>query len=581
MLKTLAKSVRQYKKQTIATPCIMVVEAAMEILIPYIMSLLLKVLQDAQSANMPVDLGMVAMYGGIMIAMALLSAAAGIVGGMLASQASAGYAANLRQDMYEKIQSYSFVSIDKFSTSSLITRLTTDITNVQMAYQMMTRMMVRAPIMFVFAIVMSFVVNAQIAWIFVGAAVVMALAVVFIMSRAIPGFQKMLVKYDDMNGVAQENLTAVRVVKSYVRENYEIEKYKKATKAAYDFSVRAQKWLVTLMPAVQTVIYVTMFLLFAFGGNLYFGGDLQISDLTALLTYATQILTGVMLFAMVLNFMALAKPSAKRIAEVLEEEVDLKNPENAVTQVADGSVDFENVGFSYDKNADEEVLKGIDLHIRSGETVGIIGGTGSAKSSLVSLIPRLYDVTEGSVRVGGVDVRAYDLETLRNNVAMVLQKNVLFSGSIEENMSWGDEGASFEEIQAACRAAQAEEFIERIPEKYEYDLGQGGVNVSGGQKQRLCIARALLKKPKILIFDESTSAVDTRTDALIRDALKKTEADCTKIIIAQRIASVQDADRIVVMDDGKIAGIGTHEQLLTDNAIYREVYESQVKGGEE
>ena len=581
MLKTLAKSVRQYKKQTIATPCIMVVEAAMEILIPYIMSLLLKVLQDAQSANVPVDLGMVAMYGGIMIAMALLSAAAGIVGGMLASQASAGYAANLRQDMYEKIQSYSFVSIDKFSTSSLITRLTTDITNVQMAYQMMTRMMVRAPIMFVFAIVMSFVVNAQIAWIFVGAAVVMALVVVFIMSRAIPGFQKMLVKYDDMNGVAQENLTAVRVVKSYVRENYEIEKYNKATKAAYDFSVRAQKWLVTLMPAVQTIIYVTMFLLFAFGGNLYFGGDLQISDLTALLTYATQILTGVMLFAMVLNFMALARPSAKRIAEVLEEEVDLKNPENAVTQVADGSVDFENVGFSYDKNADEEVLKGIDLHIRSGETVGIIGGTGSAKSSLVSLIPRLYDVTEGSVRVGGVDVRAYDLETLRNNVAMVLQKNVLFSGSIEENMRWGDEGASFEEIQAACRAAQAEEFIERIPEKYEYDLGQGGVNVSGGQKQRLCIARALLKKPKILIFDDSTSAVDTRTDALIRDALKKAEPDCTKIIIAQRIASVQDADRIVVMDDGKIAGIGTHEELLANNAIYREVYESQVKGGEE
>lgn len=581
MLRTLAKSVRQYKKQTIATPCIMVVEAAMEILIPYIMSLLLKVLQDAQSANVPVDLGMVAMYGGIMIAMALLSAAAGIVGGMLASQASAGYAANLRQDMYEKIQSYSFANIDKFSTSSLITRLTTDITNVQMAYQMMTRMMVRAPIMFVFAIVMSFVVNAQIAWIFVGAAVVMALVVVFIMSRAIPGFQKMLVKYDDMNGVAQENLTAVRVVKSYVRENYEIEKYNKATKAAYDFSVRAQKWLVTLMPAVQTIIYVTMFLLFAFGGNLYFGGDLQISDLTALLTYATQILTGVMLFAMVLNFMALARPSAKRIAEVLEEEVDLKNPENAVTQVADGSVDFENVGFSYDKNADEEVLKGIDLHIRSGETVGIIGGTGSAKSSLVSLIPRLYDVTEGTVRVGGVDVRAYDLETLRNNVAMVLQKNVLFSGSIEENMRWGDEGASFEEIQAACRAAQAEEFIERIPEKYEYDLGQGGVNVSGGQKQRLCIARALLKKPKILIFDDSTSAVDTRTDALIRDALKKTEPDCTKIIIAQRIASVQDADRIVVMDDGKIAGVGTHEQLLADNAIYREVYESQVKGGEE
>ena len=581
MLKTLAKSVRQYKAKTIATPCVMVVEAAMEILIPYVMTLLLGVLQDAQDAGRAVDLGAVLLYGGIMAAMALLSLAAGVIGGALASQASAGYAANLRQDMYEKIQTYSFSNIDRFSTSSLITRLTTDITNVQMAYQMMTRMLVRAPVMFVFAVIMSFVVNAQIAWIFVCAAVVMALAVVFIMSRAIPSFQKMLVKYDDMNAVAQENLTAVRVVKSYVREDHEIEKYRKATKAAYDFSVRAQKWLVTLMPAVQTIIYITMFLLFLVGGNQFFSDRLAITDLTALLTYATQILTGAMLFAMVLNFMAIAKPSAERICEVLEEESDLKNPADPVKTVKDGSVDFENVGFSYDKNADDAVLKGIDLHIRSGETVGIIGGTGSAKSTLVSLIPRLYDAAEGCVKVGGVDVREYDIETLRNNVAMVLQKNVLFSGSIAENMRWGKEDASLEEIRAACRAAQAEEFIERIPEKYDYDLGQGGVNVSGGQKQRLCIARALLKKPKVLIFDDSTSAVDTRTDALIRDALKKTEPDCTKIIIAQRIASVQDADRIIVMDDGRISGVGTHEELLQTNDIYREVYLSQMKGGEE
>lgn len=580
MLKTLSKSIRQYKKPTIITPCVVVFESAMEILIPFVMSYLLKVLESASGAA-SVDFGTVALYGGIMAAMSVASMLAGVIGGVLASQASTGYAANLRQDMYEKIQTYSFGNIDKFSTASLITRLTTDVTNVQNAYQMMTRMFVRAPIMFICATIMSFVVNPSIAWLFVGAAVVMALVVVLIMNKAMPNFQKMFRKYDDMNAVAQENLTAIRVVKSYVREDRETEKYKKATQDVYDFSVKAEKWIIALMPTVQAILYITMLLLFLFGGNMYLGGGMELSDLTALLSYATQILTGVIMFAMVLNFMAIAKPSAERIAEVLEEESRLENPENPVKEVADGSIDFENVSFTYDSAAEEDVLKNVNLHIRSGETIGIIGGTGSAKSTLVSLIPRLYDVKEGEVRVGGVDVRQYDLETLRNNVSMVLQKNVLFSGSITENMKWGKEDATSEEIREACREAQAEEFIERIPEKYDYDLGQGGVNVSGGQKQRLCIARALLKNPKIIIFDDSTSAVDMKTDALIREALKTAEPNCTKIIIAQRVASVQEADRIVVMNDGKISGFGTHEELLRDNEVYREVYFSQNKGGEE
>lgn len=580
MLKTLSKSIRQYKKPTIITPCVVVFESAMEILIPFVMSYLLKVLESASGAA-SVDFGTVALYGGIMAAMSVASMLAGVIGGVLASQASTGYAANLRQDMYEKIQTYSFGNIDKFSTASLITRLTTDVTNVQNAYQMMTRMFVRAPIMFICATIMSFVVNPSIAWLFVGAAVVMALVVVLIMNKAMPNFQKMFRKYDDMNAVAQENLTSIRVVKSYVREDRETEKYKKATQDVYDFSVKAEKWIIALMPTVQAILYITMLLLFLFGGNMYLGGGMELSDLTALLSYATQILTGVIMFAMVLNFMAIAKPSAERIAEVLEEESRLENPENPVKEVADGSIDFENVSFTYDCAAEEDVLKNVNLHIRSGETIGIIGGTGSAKSTLVSLIPRLYDVKEGEVKVGGVDVRRYDLETLRNNVSMVLQKNVLFSGSITENMKWGKEDATSEEIREACREAQAEEFIKRIPENYDYDLGQGGVNVSGGQKQRLCIARALLKNPKIIIFDDSTSAVDMKTDALIREALKTAEPNCTKIIIAQRVASVQEADRIVVMNEGKISGFGTHEELLRDNEVYREVYFSQNKGGEE
>ena len=499
MVKTLEKSIRQYKTPTIITPCIMVVEAAMEILIPFVMSLLLKHLQDVQAGLVALDMSVILRYGGLMVGMSLLSMLGGVLGGIFGSRASGGFAANLRKDMYANIQKYSFSNIDKFSTSSLITRLTTDVTNVQNAYLMMTRMMVRAPIMFIFATIMSFVVNASVAWIFVAAAFVMAIAVVFIMLQAMPSFQKMFKKYDHLNAVAQEDLTAVRVVKSYVREDREIEKYQKATQEVYDFSIKAEKWIVTLMPVVQVIMYATMLTLFAFGGNLILGGNLQVADLTALLQYATQILSGVMMFAMVLNFLAIAKPSADRIAEVLEEKTDLESPENAITTIKDGSIDFDNVNFSYVGSEEEDVLRNVDLHIRPGQTVGIIGGTGSAKSTLVSLIPRLYDVKSGEVKVGGVDVRKYDLKTLRDNVAMVLQKNVLFSGSITENMKWGDENATPEEIEEACSAAQAKEFIDRLPGGYDYDLGQGGVNVSGGQKQRLCIARALLKHPKILI----------------------------------------------------------------------------------
>lgn len=580
MLKTLVKSIRQYKKQTIATPCLMICEAVMEIVIPYIMSLLLGVLQDAEAAGTAVDMGSVWMYGGIMVALAILSLVLGGLGGLLAAQASAGFSANLRHDMYEKIQTYSFTNIDRFSTSSLITRLTTDATNVQQAFQMLIRMFVRTPVMFIMAIVMSFIVNPTIAWLFIVAAVVMAVVVVFIMLKAIPNFQRMIKKYDKLNAVTQENLTAIRVVKSYVREDYETEKYKDATQQAYDCAIAAEKWMVTLMPAVQAILYVTMFLLFFLGGNMYLGGTLQIADLTALLTYAMQILTSVIMLAMVLNFWSIAKPSAERIVEVLNEESTMKDPENPVCEVKDGSIDFNNVRFLYEGSTGEDVLKDVNLHIRSGETIGIIGGTGSSKTSLVSLIPRLYDVSEGSVQVGGVDVRDYSIETLRNNVAMVLQKNVLFSGSIEKNMRWGKEDATIEEIEEACRQAQAQDFIERKAQKYDYDLGQGGVNVSGGQKQRLCIARALLKNPKVIIFDDSTSAVDTKTDAKIRAELKKAAPDCTKIFIAQRISSVQDADRIIVMDAGRVVGFDTHENLLRSNEIYQDVYYSQVKGGD-
>lgn len=593
MVKTLAKSIREYTGKTVATPIVMIGEAAMEIFIPYVMSLLLTVIDPSDASEhsawlqvlveriTSTQIGQVALYGFIMFLMACLSLLFGVLGGKLASEASAGFVANLRNDMYANIQNFSFANIDKFSTSSLITRLTTDASNVQMCFQMMIRMLIRSPMLFLFASIMSFSIAPDIAWIFILAAAVMALGVVFIISRATPNFKRMFERYDGLNRVAQEDLVGIRVVKSYVREDHEIEKYRDATWQVYHYSIKAEKWLTAMTPVVQGIIYIVMIFVLGFGGSRIINNTgLTVPELTALLSYSTQILSGIMMVAMVLNFFAMSKNSADRIAEILEEKSTLTNGENPVTEMKDGSIDFNNVSFSYKKDG-EVILDHIDLHISSGETIGVIGATGSAKSTLVSLIPRLYDVTEGSVKVGGIDVRDYDLKYLRDNVSMVLQKNVLFSGSIKENLKWGNEFASDEEIEAAAVAAQAKEFIDSNGRGYDYDLGQGGVNVSGGQKQRLCIARALLKHPQILIFDDSTSAVDTRTDALIRQSLKEQSPDVTKIIIAQRIASVQDADKILVLDNGKVSAFGSHEELLRTSEIYREVAESQMKGGDD
>ncbi len=485
--------------------------------------------------------------------------------------------------MYNNLQTFSFANIDNYSTSSLITRITTDVTNVQNAYQMCIRMLVRAPILFIAAIVMTCLIEPSMALIFVAAAVVLGVIIAVCMFKVMPAFRTMFKKYDKLNSVVQEDLTAIRVVKSYVREDYEMEKMKSATQDVYYYSVKAEKVLTFMMPAVQFVMYATMIILLLVGSDMSINGwgNVNFSNLQALITYAMQVLSGVMMVAICLNFVSMSKGSADRICEVLTERTTLPKPEEPVSVVADGSVEFDDVDFFYSQKADVAVLKDITFSIKSGETVGIIGATGSGKTSLVSLLPRLYDVAQGSVKVGGVDVRNYDIDALRNSVAMVLQKNVLFSGSIAENLRWGDENATDEELRLAAKQACAEEFIERLPGKYNYDLGQGGVNVSGGQKQRLCIARAMLKKPKIIIFDDSTSAVDTKTDAQIRAALREHAPETTKIIIAQRVASVEDADKIIVLDDGRISGIGTHDELLANNEIYREVYESQMKGSDE
>ena len=585
MIKKLLKSVREYKKISIIVPLLMAVEAIMEIIIPFLMTFIVGELQAvAENKKAQVDINVIAISAAFMIACALIALVAGSVGAKLAAKASCGFAHNLREDMYNNLQSFSFANIDNYSTASLITRITTDVTNVQNAYQMAIRMLIRAPILFIASIIMTIVIEPIMALIFAGAALVLGLVVAFCMFRVVPYFRTMFKKYDDLNAVLQEDLTAIRVVKSYVREDREISKMKKASGEVYTYSVKAERILTIMMPSVMLIMFLVNIVILTMGSNMYVGniaGGIQPSELQTLIQYSAQILSGVMMVAMCLNFISLSRGSAERIVQVLEETTTLPKSKEQITEVKDGSIDFDNVDFCYSQKADVKVLKNIDLHIASGETVGIIGATGSGKSSLVSLIPRLYDAANGSVKVGGLDVRKYNLDALRNTVAMVLQKNVLFSGTIAENLRWGDENATDEQIRAAAEQACADEFIQNLPGKYGYDLGQGGVNVSGGQKQRLCIARALLKHPKIIIFDDSTSAVDTKTDATIRANLKKYAPETTKIIIAQRIASVQDADKIIVLNEGKIDGMGTHEQLLASNEIYREIFESQVKGGEE
>lgn len=585
MIKTLLKSVREYKLPSILCPIVMVGEAVMEIIIPFLMTRIvgqLEMLAKAEIASL--DVGQIALYSSLMVVCALFALACGVWGGKLAAKASCGFAHNLREDMYDNLQSYSFANIDNYSTASLITRITTDVTNVQNAYQMSIRMLVRAPVLFIASIIMTLFIEPFMALVFGCAAVLLGVVVAVCMFRVVPHFRTMFKKYDVLNSVVQEDLTAIRVVKSYVREEREIEKMKHASNEVYKYSVKAERILTVMMPCATLVMFIVNIFILTLGSNMVNGtiaGKVQASQIQTLIQYSAQILSGVMMVAMCLNFISLSKGSMDRICEVLNEKTTLPKPENPVFEVKDGTIDFENVNFAYSQKSEKVVLSGINLHISEGETVGIIGATGSGKTSLVSLIPRLYDVSAGSVKVGGVDVRNYDLNTLRNKVAMVLQKNVLFSGTVAENLRWGDENATDEELRFAAKQACADEFIEALPGGYDYDLGQGGVNVSGGQKQRLCIARALLKKPNVIIFDDSTSAVDTHTDAKIRAALAEYAPKTTKIIIAQRVASVQDADKIIVLDEGAISGVGTHEELIKSNEIYREVYESQIKGGEE
>ena len=574
MIKKLSQYIGEYKNASIVTPLYIIGEAIMEQIIPLLMAMIV------DNGIGKSDMGYVTKVGIIMVVVSIVSLTFGALAGKYAAKASAGFAKNLRKAMFYNIQDFSFSNIDKYSTAGLITRLTTDVTNVQNAYQMVLRMLVRAPIMLIIAMIMSFSINVKLALIFVGAMLFLGIILYFIMTKAHPYFKAVFEKYDDLNASVQENLTGMRVVKAYVREEHEIEKFNKSSKVLYDFFIRAEKVIVLNMPVVQFSMYTCMLLLSWLGAKMIVSSTMTTGELMSLFTYSMSILMSLMMIAMVFVMITMAKSSAERISEVIDEKSSLSNPENPVFEVSDGSIEFDNVNFSYGNNVDNFNLENINIKINSGETVGIIGGTGSAKSTFVQLIPRLYDVTEGSVKVGGIDVRKYDIETLRDAVSMVLQKNVLFSGTINENLRWGDKEATEEEIITACKQAQGDEFVQTFPKKYETYIEQGGTNVSGGQKQRLCIARALLKKPKILILDDSTSAVDTKTDALIRKAFKEDIPDTTKIIIAQRISSVQDADKIIVLNDGKIDGIGNHEELLKDNSIYREVYESQVKGAD-
>ncbi|MFR8003754.1 MAG: ABC transporter ATP-binding protein [Hydrogeniiclostridium sp.] len=577
MIKTLAKSIREYKKPSILAPVFVSGEVVMECIIPFIIANLVNEIKNGCSIEVLLR------YGAILVVMAGLSLAFGALAGSACATASCGFARNLRKDMFYKIQGYSFENIDKFSVSSLVTRLTTDITNVQMAYMMIVRTAIRCPLMLIFSFVMGFIMGGKMALIFLVTIPILGIGLIIVIRKTMPLFRRVFKKYDALNGSIQENIRGMRVVKAYVREDYEKKKFNTAAENVKADFTKAERILAVNNPLMQFCIYGVMVFVLSFGSYTVItsrGLDLDVGQMSSLLTYSFQILMSLMMLSMVFVMITMAAESAERIVEVLSEESTLQSPENALTEVKDGSIDFNHVSFKYSKSASRMALSDIDLHIRSGEIIGVIGGTGSSKTSLIQLIPRLYDTTEGSIKVGGADVREYDLTALRNQVAVVLQKNELFAGTIKDNLRWGDKDATDEQLEEACRLAQADEFIQQFPRKYDTYIEQGGSNVSGGQKQRLCIARALLKKPKILILDDSTSAVDTRTDALIRQAFRQFIPETTKIIIAQRITSVQDADRIIVMDGGSISAVGTHEELLKTSEIYREVYTSQNKAGD-
>ena len=575
MIKRILQEVKEYRKASFLAPIFMVGEVVLEISLPFLMSF---IIDKGVSQG---DMTEVTKYGVIMIVAAFGSLFCGAMSGKYAAYASAGFAKNLRRAMFYNIQDFSFHNIDKFSTAGLVTRLMTDVTNIQNAYQMVLRMCVRAPLTLVCAMAMTFVINAELSMVFLYAIAFLGIVLIFIMKFAHPIFLQVFNRYDDLNASVQENITNMRVVKAYVKEDYEISKFNKASYNIYRMFKKAENILIFNSPAMQLSMYACILAISWLGARLIVGGSMTTGELMSMMTYTTNILMSLMMLSMIFVMLSMSFASVQRIDEVLDEKSDIVSPEKAVTELKDGSIDFHHVSFAYSADQEADSLEDIDLHIRSGETIGILGGTGSGKSSLVQLIPRLYDVTKGSLNVGGVDVKEFDLDVLRNQVSMVLQNNVLFSGTIKDNLRWGNPNASDEEMLQACRLAQADEFIQRFPDGYDTHIEQGGSNVSGGQKQRLCIARALLKKPKILILDDSTSAVDTRTDYLIRKAFREDIPDITKLIISQRISSIEDADRIVVLDDGKINGIGTHAELLKTNEIYQEVYRTQVKGGDE
>lgn len=578
IIRVLKKSIREYKRDSILTPVLVAFEALVECIIPLMVANLVNRMQNG------CDLSVIMRYGVILIIMACFSLLFGALAGIKAANASAGFGKNLRKDLFVAVQNFSFENIDRFSASSLVTRMTTDVTNVQMAYMMIIRTVVRAPLMLIFSFVMGFIMGGRLALIFLFTIPVLGIGLGLVIKKTMPLFRKVFKKYDNLNNSVQENINGIRVVKSFVREDFEKKKFNEAAEDVCGDFTRAEKILALNNPMMQFCLYVVMIFVLTFGSYLVvnFGGNIiQVGQLSSLLTYSFQILMSLMMLSMIFVMVTISIESCERIVSVLEEKRTISNPKNPIYEVNDGSIDFDNVSFKYSKRADRYALENINLHIKSGQTIGVLGGTGSSKTSLVNLISRLYDVTEGEVKVGGVNVRDYDLVTLRDAVSVVLQKNVLFSGSIKENLRWGNKDATDEEIEEACHLACADEFIEQFPDKYDTHIEQGGTNVSGGQKQRLCIARALLKKPKILILDDSTSAVDTKTDAIIRAGFKKFIPETTKIIIAQRVSSVQDADQIIIMNNGSIEAIGTHDELLASNPIYQEVYYSQNKGGEQ